>query len=284
LLDVTAVSSKTPETPLIFVAYGTEEHNAYVTDPADGRPLICVDMELASGFSDLLKKTLTEGTVDKHLSAKRYVFSLTWGLRWLLFHELAHLGFGHFIERPGSELSEVTSSRRRIPAPFSKELLEERCQEAEADLWATHMMLRDVACQFYQILVDDETSLGRPFSDHLFSTLITLFSYLNREALAHNAYAKRVHAHPSVRMSLVYWYAGKKCESMEFFVVDWRHLRVQYEIMSDVFQFNKLPNLMLSKQDQKTDNVQRDLDLTLARLRERQAIRDSSRSLFRLEL
>ena len=283
LFDVTSLASDAQETPLIFVATGAATPNAYATSPAAGRPLICVDMELAIGFSDLLKATLTQGSLSKDSSANRYVFSLTWGLRWLLFHEIAHLGFGHLSERPETIWSEVSSSNGGVGAPPYSDILESRCQEAEADLWATHMSLRDVASQFYQILVDEETSYGRPFSHHLFSSMITLFSYLNSEALAHKAYAELVHPHPAVRATLVHWYARKACGSMEFFVVDWHHSNIQLEMLAEAFRFNKLPNLMLSKDDQ-TGNVQSDLDLTLVRLRERQTGQILRRRLFRLDL
>jgi hypothetical protein len=284
LFDVTALTAKAPEPPLIFVAFDSPAPDAYVTSPADGRPLIRVDMELARGFSDLIKMSMEGGNLGQDAVGRRYVFMLTWGLRWLLFHEIAHLGFGHFNEkkkyvvRPEVGLSVVAEA-----SPPRAAILELRCQEAEADLWATHMTLRDVASQFYQILIEPGTPHGRPFSDHIFFSLITLFSYLNKEALAHNAYAKRVHPHPLVRATLVHWYAMRICSPIEFFVVDWQHVRRQLDMTAMIFQYNKLPNLMLSGQDN-ASNVQDDINLTLVRLRERQTTRISGQRRFRLDL
>lgn len=192
------------------------------------------------------------------------------------------MAFDHFSSKP--TFREFKRYADKSPPLTYDEVSALRCDEAEADLWATHMAVRDVAAQFYQILVDDGSATGRPFSDLLFASVILLFSYLNSNAIAFDNAAHQSHPHPQTRTALMHWYALRMSGRMEYFVVDWHSARQQIGILSEVLQFNRLPNVLLNDQEDRLGDLQSDLAVIHSLVAKRAIVRSRRGDPFRLDL
>lgn len=251
--------------PIIVVVENGNLTDTYVTN-ANRQPLVVFGMDLARGFEKALRDIFTDP--DDPLAKSRISYCLSRGLEWLLFHELAHLGFGHFEEDNIKQRSELRFSEQNFDNRSMLELY--RVQEAEADLWATHALFQTVANQYYQIFIEPGQNRGRPFSDHIIFTLVVLFSYLNRQVLSLDAVRGAEHPHPQVRASLVNWYALKISERFDYFFVDWHTANREMAHLTNIFEYRKLPNVLLTDNNKWVSNIDDEINLMLKLLRERQ--------------
>ena len=264
--------------PVISVLDGEGRPDAFVTSPRRGRPIVCVTSDLAYGLAALLQDAY--GT-EVGRSA-RAMFQLTWALRFIIYHEVAHLGFGHFEESRDPRRSEATMVS---PSTAYDRRLTRLAQEAESDLWATHTLFRTLGGQFYQVLTEPGERHGRPFSDHLLTAQALLFCYLHRNATSVEASVAGSYPHPQVRAVLCHWYAQVVASRIDYFLVDWRAASHTLAQLAESLQLQGMPTVLLPDQDAGAPAVKAEVDRVSEALRQRQRATDEYASrVFRLDL